>query len=87
MLFAFAFGVNKDVIKVYYHKIVELLCHNLYNIALECGWCVGQFHKNHLILKIAIISFEGYFPFIAFSDPYLMINIGQVELSEMSSSA
>ena len=35
MLFAFALGIDKDVIEIHYHKNIELLCQDLINIALE----------------------------------------------------
>ncbi len=85
MLFAFAFGIDKDVIKVYYHQNVKFLCQNLIDVALEYGQCVGQSKKHHLILKMAIASLEGYLPFITFFDSHSMVDISQIKLGETAS--
>ncbi len=76
MLFSFAFGINEDVIKIHYHKDIELLCQGLVDIALESGRYFGQSKRYHLVLKVAIAGFEGYFSFIVFFDPHLIIDIG-----------
>ncbi len=75
MLFTFALGVDKDVIKIHYHKNVKLLYQDLVDIALKHGRCVGQSKRYHLVLKIAILSLEGHLPFIAFFDPHSMVGI------------
>ncbi len=85
MLFAFAFGIDKDVIKVHYHENIKLLYQDLIDIALERDGCIGQFKRHHLILKMAIASLEGCLPFIAFSDPHLIVGISQIKLGETSS--
>ena len=41
MLFAFAFDLDKDVIKVHYHKNVELLYYDCVDIALKRDQCNG----------------------------------------------
>ena len=76
MLFAFAFGIDKDVIEVHYHKNVKLLYQNLMNIALERGRYIGQSKKHHLVLKMAIASLKSYLPSVSFFNCYLMIGIG-----------
>ena len=76
MLFAFAFGIVKDIIKVYYHKNVEFLYQNLIDVALKHSQCIGQFKKHHLVLEMAIAGLENYLSFIAFLNSYLMIGIG-----------
>ena len=78
MLFAFTFSIDKDIIKVYYHKNVEFLCYDFIDVALECGRCVGQSKKHHLVHKMAIAAFEGHFLFITFFDPHSIISIGQI---------
>ena len=85
MFFALALAIDEDVIEVYYYKNIEFLCQDLVDIALKRGWCVGQSKRHHLLLKMAIAGPEGYFPFIAFSDPYLMIDIDQIKLGEILS--
>ena len=84
MLFAFILGINEDVIKVHYYKNVKLFCQNLVDIVLERGRCVNQSKRHHLVLEIAIASFEGRLLFIAFLNLYLMVGIGQIKLNEMS---
>ena len=85
MLFALAFGVDKDIIEVYYHKNIELLCQDLVDIILERGQCVDQSKRHHLVLKMAIAGSESHYPSIVFSNPHLMVSISQIKLDEMSS--
>ncbi len=87
VLFAFAFGIDEDVIKVHYHKNVELLCEDLVDITLECDRCISQSKKHDLRFEVTIAVPEGRLPFIAFPDPHLRVGIGQVELGEMLSLA
>ncbi len=70
MLFAIAFNINEDVIKVHYLENVELLCQDLINIALECGRYVSQSKKHNLVLKVAIAGLENRLLFVAFLDPH-----------------
>ena len=85
MFFAFAFGIDDNIIEVHYHKNVKLIYQDLVNIALEYGQCVGLFKRYDLILEIAIAGSEGCFSFIFFSDSHSMVGIGQIKLSETSS--
>ncbi len=85
ILFAFALGVDKDVIEVHYHKNAELFCQDLVDIGLERGRCVGQSKKHHLVLKMAIVGFESHLLFVSFPNPHLMVGISQIELGEMLS--
>ncbi len=75
VLFSFTFGVDEDVIKVHYYENIKLLCQDLIDIALESGQYIGQSKRHHLVLEIAIAGLEGYFLFIAFFDPHLMVGI------------
>ena len=86
MLLAFTFGIDKDIIKVYYHKNVKFLCQDLIDTALECGRCISQSKKHHLILKMAIATPKCCFLFIAFLDPHLIIKVGKIGLGETLSS-
>ncbi len=85
MFFAFAFGVDKNVIKVHYHENIKLFCQDHIDITLERCWYVGQFKRHDMVLKVAISGAEGCILFVAFSDPHLMRDIGQLELDEMLS--
>ena len=75
MFFAFALGIDKDVIKVHYYENVKLLCQDLVYIVLKRGQCVGQFKRYHLILKMAITGLKNCFPFVSFPNPHSMVNI------------
>ncbi len=86
MLLAFAFGIDENVIKIYYHKNVKFLCQDLVDITLKRGRCVGQSKRHDLVFKVAIAGFEGRFPFITFSDSHLMVSISQIKLGEKLSS-
>ncbi len=54
MLFALTLGIDEDVIKVYYHKNVELLRHYFVDITLKDGWRIGQSKRHDLIFKVTI---------------------------------
>ena len=41
VLFALAFNLDKDVIKLHYPKNVELFCQDLDDLALKRSWCIG----------------------------------------------
>ena len=84
MFFVFVFDIDKNVIEVYYHKNIKLFCQDLIDIALERGWYIGQSERYHLVLEKPIAALKGYFLFIAFLDPYLMVGIGQIKLNKTS---
>ncbi len=82
MLFAFVLDVDEDVIEVHYDKNVEFLCWDLIDVTLKCGRYVCQSKKHHLILEMAIAGPESRLLFIAFLDPYSIVDIGQIKLGE-----
>ncbi len=84
MLFALTLGVNEDIIEVYYHENVELFCQDLIDVALKRGRCVGQSKRHDLIFEVTIAGPKGRLSFIAFSDPYSIVGIDQIELGETS---
>ena len=85
MLFAFAFDVNVDVIKIHYHENVKFLCRNFVDVNLKGSWCTSQSKKYYLVLKIAMVVHKTRFLFIAFPDPYLMVGVGKIKLDKTSS--
>ena len=85
VLFAFGFGVNKDVIEVHYYENNKPLWKDLIYITLERNWCNSQSKRLHLVLEMTITGLESYFLFIAVSDSYLMVGIGLIKLGKMSS--
>ena len=85
MLFAFAFGVDEDVIKIHYYKNVKLFCQDLVDIALEHGQCVSQSKRYYLVFEMAIAGPESRFLFITFPNPHLIVGIKQIKLDETSS--
>ncbi len=76
MLFAFALGIDEDVIEIHYHKNVELFYHDLVDITLKCGRRVGQSKRHDLVFEVTIAGPEGRLPLIAFLDPHLIVSIG-----------
>ncbi len=76
VLFAFALSVDKDIIKVHYHKNVKLFCQYLVDVALKHGRRVGQSKRHDLIFEMAIVGPKGRILFIAFPDAHLIIGIG-----------
>ncbi len=87
MLFAFSLDLDEDVIKVHYHKHVELLCHNLVNVTLEHNRCIGQSKRHDPIFEMTIAGPENRLPFIALPDPHSMVSICRGQLGETSSPA
>ena len=87
VFFTLVFGVDKDVIEVYYYKNVEFFCQDLIDITLKRGRYISQSKKYNLVLKMAIAGFEGNLLFVVFSDPHLIIDITQVKLSKTPSPA
>ena len=85
MLFTFTFCIDEDVIGIYYHKNVEFLYQNLIDVALKRSQYVSQSKRYHLVLKKAIADHKDHILFIAFSDPHLIVSIGQIELDKISS--
>ncbi len=75
MLFFFTFGIDEDIIEIYYHENVKLLCQDLIDVDLESDWCVSQSKRHHRVIKMAIAGFEGCFLFIAFLDPHPIVGI------------
>ncbi len=76
ILFASCFDIDKDVIKVHYHKNVELHYYDLVDIALKCRRCVGQSKRYDLILAVAMTGLESRLLFVAFLDTHLIVGIG-----------
>ena len=85
MFFSLVFGIDEDVIKVYYHKNIELFYQNLINVALKCSRYIDQCKKHYLILEIIVAGFESHFSFISFSDLHLIIDLSQVKLGKIPS--
>ena len=85
MFFALVFGIDEDVIEVYYYENVEFFYQDLIDIALEYDQCVSQSKRHYLVLKMVVAGFESYLSFIAFPNFYLIVGIGQVELGKTSS--
>ena len=80
MFLALAFGVDENVIKIHYHKIVKLLYQNLVDITLKRVRYIGQSKKHDRVLEMAIVGLESRFLFVAFFDSHPMVGIDQVKL-------
>ncbi len=86
MLFALAFSVDEDIIKIYYYEDVKLLGQDLIDVTLKRGRCVGQSQKHDLVLEMAIAGSKDRLSFIVFLDPHSMVGIGHIELDKILSS-
>ena len=75
ILFVFTFGIDKNIIEVYYHNKVELLCQDLIDITLKHGRYISQSKRHHPVLKMAIAGLEDRLAFVSFSNYHLMIGI------------
>ena len=82
MPFALALNVDEDVIKVHYYQNVKFFCQDLINIGLDRNWCISQLQRYDLLLKVAIVGFEGHFLFVSFLNLHLTIGIGQIKLDK-----
>ena len=78
ILFAFAFDIDEDVIKVHYYKNIELFYQYFIDVALTHGQYIGQFERHYMILKMVIAALKNHFSFIAFFDPHSIISIGKI---------
>ena len=85
MLLTFAFCIDKNVMQMYYYENVKLFCQNFIDIALERGRYIGQSKRHYLVLEIINIGPEGYFLFIAFSNPHFMVGNSHIKLGVMPS--
>ena len=83
MALAFIFGVNKDVIQINNDEDIEFLGQDLIDVALEAGRSIRQSKRHHLVLKVAVLSLESCFLFIAFSYLHSVVGVGQVQLGEL----
>ena len=81
--FAWAFGVDENVIEVKNDKDIKFLGKDLINIALKAGLYVGRPKKNYLVFEVAVSSFESRLSFIALFYPNSMISTCKVELGEL----
>ena len=75
MLFFFVFGIDKDVIKIYYYKDIKLLYSNRVDIALKTGQYVDQSKRYDLIFEVAIVGLKYCLLFITFFKSYLIVGI------------
>lgn len=80
------FGIDEDIIKVYYHKNIMFLRHNLVDVAWELSLYVNEFKKHYLVLKIIVAGLKKCCLFITFFDLYLMLGISQIKLGKISIS-
>ncbi len=85
VLFSSALGVDENVIEVYYHENIELLCQDLVDVTLKRDRHIGQSKRHDLIFEMDIAGPEGRLPLIAFPDPHSMVDISQIKLDETSS--
>lgn len=83
MGWAKVFGINQDVIQIHNDKNIKFLDKDLINVALKDGRGIGKSKKNDLILQIAVLGLEDYFPFGTFTNSYPVVCIFQIQQSKM----
>ena len=75
-------SVDQYVIQIYNKKNIQLFSQNLVNVSLEGGRSIRKAKKHDLIFEITIPSLECRLPFIAFTNPYTIIDIGKIQLGK-----
>ena len=75
IFFSLVFGINEDVIKVYYHKNVKLFYWNLIDIVFEYNRYICQSKRYHLVLEMAVAGPKSHLLFIVLFYSYLIISI------------
>ncbi len=86
MAFCLVLGVDEDIIRVYNVKNIELLRQDLVDVSLKRDRCVGQSERHYLVLEVAVLVLEDCFLFVTFSDPHLIIGVGEVKLGKLPCS-
>ena len=83
MWLAEIFGIDQDVIQIYYNKDIKLFSKDPVNIALKTSQYIKKTKKHDLVLEIAVSGVKGCFSLIIFLDSHLMIGISKSQLSKL----
>ena len=76
-------GIDEDIIWINDDENIKLFGQDLIDITLETGWCVGEPKRHYLVLKVAVLSLEGRFSFIALFYLHPMVSTYEIELGEL----
>lgn len=74
---------NKTRRSRFFEETFLLLGKNLSDIILRSNKYIRELKKYDLVLEIIVPDLKGNFPFIAFSNSYLMINIKTISLPKL----
>lgn len=78
------FGLDKDIIEIDYHKLVEILHENVVHQTRESGRSICEAKRHDGVFVEAITSFEGCLGYVLFADFDLVITASQIHLREHS---
>ena len=82
MFISVIISIDKDIVQIYNDEDVKFFSKDLIDISLEAGWRVGFTKRHYLVLKVTVSSPECGFPLVLFADSHLIVDTGEVELSE-----
>jgi DNA-directed RNA polymerase subunit F len=77
-------GLDKDIIKIDYHKLVEVLHENVVHQPRESGRSISEAKGHDGVFVETITSFEGCLGYILLADFDLVITTSQIHLREHS---
>lgn len=80
MALCFIFNIDKDVIKIYNNKDIDLFYQNLINISLKYSYYISKFEKYYLILEVIILDPKNHHPIVIFLDSYSILDVNEVKL-------
>ena len=72
------FGIDQNVIQIYYNKNIKLFSKNLVDIALKTGRSIEKSESHNLVLEVAVLDTKDRFLFITFLYPHLMISTSAI---------
>jgi hypothetical protein len=80
------FGVDKYIIKIYNHEVVDKSRECFIDISLECRWSISETKRHHQIFEMTVSGPESGFLLITFSNTDSMIYIFEIEFSKLDGS-
>ena len=82
MWLAWIFGIDQNIIQLYYNKDIKLFSKNLIDIALKTGKCIEKAKGHYLVLKVIVFDVEGRLPLITLSNSHPMIGTSEIQLGK-----
>jgi hypothetical protein len=80
------FRVDKYIIKIYNHEVVDKSREYFINISLEYYWSISEAKRHHQIFEITVFGLESGFLLITFSNTDLIIYILEIEFGKLDGS-